>query len=153
MTDKENLDNWKHCFTMKPDVGYPGKINIDEYDCLNDNKIIEWLNWLIMKGELRQYPANIDLYIYREFVVFLLEERNKLLDEIKIACDEVEALKAENTELRERLEKAVELPAWQKDVEAVSLFYHDKEDNMRYKLHMYHNDVNELVEEQKDEQT
>lgn len=84
MTDnKENLDNWMHCFTMEPNVGYPGKINIGEYDHLNDNKIIEWLNWRIMKGELRQYLANIDLYIYREFAAFLLEERNKLLDEIE----------------------------------------------------------------------
>ena len=110
MTDKENLDNWKGYFTLKPDVGYPGKVNIGEYDCFNDNKIIEWLNWRIMKGELRQYPANIDLYIYREFVVFLLEERNKLLDEIKIACGEVEALKAKNAELREKLRKAMSCP-------------------------------------------
>ena len=41
MTDKENFDNWKGYFTIKPDVGYPGKINIDEYDCCNDNKIME----------------------------------------------------------------------------------------------------------------
>lgn len=110
MTDKENLDNWRGYFTMKPDVGYPGKINIGEYDCCNDNKIMEWLDWLVMEGKLRQYPANIDLYTYREFVVFLLEERNKLLDETKIACDEVEALKAENAELRERLRKAMSCP-------------------------------------------
>ena len=93
-----NLDNWKGYFTFKPDVGYPGKINIGEYDHLNDNKIIEWLNWRIMKGELRQYPANIDLYIYREFAVFLLEERNKLLDEIEKSRrnNETEMLKIKN---------------------------------------------------------
>ena len=73
-------------------------------------------------------------------------------DKAKEYKHRAEIAESENAELRERLEKAIELPAWQKDVEAVSLFYHDKEGNMRYKMHMYHNDVNELVEEQKDEQ-
>ena len=74
------------------------------------------------------------------------------IGDVKEAEHRAEVAEVENAELRARLENAIELPAWQKDVEAVSLFYHDKEGNMRYKLHMCHNDVNELVEEQKDEQ-
>lgn len=60
----------------------------------------------------------------------------------KVKCTEIEAkeeeisrLKSENAALRERLENAVELPAWQKNGEAISLFYRNKDNDICTELY------------------
>lgn len=49
--------------------------------------------------------------------------------------EQCERLKSENAELRARLDNAVELPVWQENGDAISLFYRGKDGDLYYELY------------------
>lgn len=77
------------------------------------SKIEEFFEKAIVAGCIPQTPMNYDTVAYKIYTSHL---ENK-----------VDELKAENAELRARLEKAVELPFFQKDGEVIVLIYKNKD--------------------------
>lgn len=58
--------------------------------------------------------------------------------------EKIKQLEAENAELHERLKKAAELPVWQENGEAISLFYRGKDGDLQYELYwadVYYDDI------------